>query len=110
MPGTPPIQVVVYYSATQEALDVIYNLNGDLSPISPVAVACSSSKRTKSKKSSKSSTDIAEGDGWKMALRRFWECNQSYCDERFKLIPNVVCCILDFNIVLFIIYLHFLDR
>lgn len=84
VPGTPPIQVVCYYTATKEALDTIYNLNGDAIP-TPATSTPSSQK-----KKSKRVNEVAVGDGWKNSLRRFWQCNKEYCDQHFKLIPNVV--------------------
>ena len=29
-------------------------------------------------------------EGWQRSLYKFWRADKSYCDERFKLIPNVV--------------------
>jgi hypothetical protein len=31
-----------------------------------------------------------EKEGWENLLSRFWQAEQSFCDERFKLIPSVV--------------------
>lgn len=28
--------------------------------------------------------------GWSKLMHRFWQANKEYCDEHFKLIPNVV--------------------
>lgn len=89
VPGSPPIQVVCYYTATKEALDVIYDLNEDASPMASVESTTTPGGHIK-KKSSKGPPQPAVGDGWKNSLKSFWECNKGYCDERFKLIPNVV--------------------
>lgn len=76
VPGTVPLQVVCLYTASKEALDVLYDLavppSGGASP-----------------------TGGAKGEhvyaeGWKNSLKRFWNADKAYCDERFKLIPNVV--------------------
>jgi hypothetical protein len=32
-----------------------------------------------------------EREGWETLLARFWQGEQEFCDERFKLIPSVVC-------------------
>ena len=87
VPGSPPIQVVCYYAATKEALDVLYSLKGVPVPIalSPIAATSQSPK-----KKSKGPPQPAVGDGWKISLQNFWQCDKEYCDERFKLIPNVV--------------------
>jgi hypothetical protein len=93
VPGNPPIQVVCYYTATREALDVLYGLRGGPHPPAhtlpaPVSPAASRSPIKKSK----GPPEVAVGDGWKISLQNFWQCDQEYCDQRFKLIPNVVCC------------------
>ena len=75
-----------YYTATKEALDALHNLSGDASP-EPVAV---SPPPASPKKKSKGPPQHAVGDGWKNALKGFWSCDKEYCDQRFKLIPNVV--------------------
>lgn len=31
-----------------------------------------------------------EREGWEALLSRFWQAEQEFCDERFKLIPSVV--------------------
>ena len=74
VPGNPPIQVICYYTASKEALDVLYGLGA-----SGTAAATG-------------------GDGWKNSLSRFWASassgpsrNPNYINERFKMIPNVVC-------------------
>ena len=90
VPGTPPIQVVCYYSATKEALDVIYNLNGDEEPRSPPSTTSPRTAPSRSPKKSSRPPEPAVGTGWKNALRNFWMCDKEYCDQRFKLIPNVV--------------------
>lgn len=35
-------------------------------------------------------TSPREKEGWETLLSRFWQAEQSFCDERFKLIPSVV--------------------
>ncbi len=69
VPGNPQIQVICYYTASKEALDVLYGTGTSGST-----------------------------NGWKNSLSRFWASSSSgpshnpeYNNERFKMIPNVVC-------------------
>ena len=43
--------------------------------------------------------------GWETVLRKFWEGNKEYCDQRFKLIPSVVIYCY-YYIFLCIIYIY----
>jgi hypothetical protein len=43
-----------------------------------------------------SASPPAEQEGWAALLSRFWEADQEFCDDRFKLIPSVVLLPLPF--------------
>jgi hypothetical protein len=60
--------MICFYTASEEAKNVIAPPGGDTAVINE--------------------SDFEHG--WQRQLFRFWQADKSFCDQRFKLIPNVV--------------------
>lgn len=61
VPGSPGVQVVMYFRASEEALECL-RLSAD---------------------------ETKKLSGWQKLLHEFWKGEQSFCDSRFKLIPSM---------------------
>ena len=85
--------MVCFFTASEEAKRVIRGENTTVSESKPSA----------SGESETTSNSPRQMEGWETLLSRFWHAEQSFCDERFKLIPSVVC-IYSF---LFIFHLYY---
>jgi hypothetical protein len=68
IPGKSPFQMICFYTASEDAKKVIAPRVGDAPPVN----------------------DADFELGWERLLYRFWQADKDYCDQRFKLIPNVV--------------------
>jgi len=76
---------VSYYSATPDAYEVIQQCPAASTP------SCSYKSTTTTSSSHHSMrTEDGVNTGWKRCLQSFWRGEESYCNTRMKLIPNVV--------------------
>mmetsp|Transcript_80 Transcript_80/g.147 ORF Transcript_80/g.147 Transcript_80/m.147 type:complete len:315 (+) Transcript_80:158-1102(+) len=73
VPGTPGVQVVMYFRATEEARDAIRHDQE------------STEKFTSPNGKATETPPLQEG--WQSILHQFWQADQTYCDARFKVIP-----------------------
>ena len=69
IPGRPSVQVVCLFCASPAVKEVL--LSASLPADSPT-------------------TPPSSSPHWAQLLTSFWRCDQSFCDDRFKLIHNIV--------------------
>ena len=99
VPGSPGVQVVMYFRASEEARDAIRHGQAPPPPIAPHSTEKEEeggSTKTSPDTDTKADTDTdtqpppAPLQGWQKTLNRFWQADQDYCDARFKVIPCMV--------------------
>eukprot|EP01036_Dinobryon_divergens_P023951 gene23950-32350_t len=111
IPGASCVHVVCLFTASKEALKVIRamdssSISSSTSSSSTSAASLSSSSSSTTTTTTSSSSDLpptsttttttsstanpAPKKAWKKLLRRFWTTDKSFCDSRFKMIPQII--------------------